>query len=45
MLRKMFLGGPGSGPDPLLDYSRAVTGSQFFVPSAGFLEALPDGDG
>lgn len=41
MLRKMFLGGPGSGPDPLLDYSRAVTGSLFFVPPAGFLEDLP----
>jgi putative iron-dependent peroxidase len=40
MLRKMFLGGPGSGPDPLLDYSRAVTGSLFFVPPAGFLEAV-----
>ncbi|MEU9570712.1 Dyp-type peroxidase [Streptomyces massasporeus] len=42
MLRKMFLGGPGSGPDPLLDYSRAVTGSLFFVPSSGFLEDLTD---
>ncbi|MCX3290468.1 Dyp-type peroxidase [Streptomyces sp. NEAU-H22] len=42
MLRKMFLGGPGSGPDPLLDYSRAVTGSLFFVPPSGFLEDLPD---
>jgi putative iron-dependent peroxidase len=41
MLRTMFLGGPGSGPDPLLDYSRAVTGSLFFVPPAGFLEDLP----
>ncbi|WUH01172.1 Dyp-type peroxidase [Streptomyces violaceus] len=30
-------------PDPLLDYSRAVTGSLFFVPPAGFLEALPEG--
>ncbi|MFD5739981.1 Dyp-type peroxidase [Streptomyces massasporeus] len=42
MLRKMFLGGPGAGPDPLLDYSRAVTGSLFFVPPSGFLEDLPD---
>ncbi|GGT95043.1 hypothetical protein GCM10010244_20600 [Streptomyces coeruleorubidus] len=42
MLSKMFLGGPGSGPDPLLDYSRAVTGSLFFVPPTEFLEALPD---
>jgi putative iron-dependent peroxidase len=38
----MFLGEPASGPDPLLDYSRAVTGSLFFVPPTGFLEALPD---
>jgi putative iron-dependent peroxidase len=42
MLRKMFLGGPGAGPDPLPDYSRAVTGSLFLVPPAGFLEDLPD---
>jgi putative iron-dependent peroxidase len=27
--------------EPLLDYSRAVTGSLFFVPPAGFPEALP----
>ncbi|GAB2717294.1 Dyp-type peroxidase [Streptomyces bullii] len=39
MLRRMFLGGPDGGPDPLLDYSRAVTGNLFFVPSAGFLES------
>ncbi|WP_335340841.1 hypothetical protein [Streptomyces qaidamensis] len=43
MLRKMFPGGPGSGPDPLLDYSSAVTGSLFFIPPAGFLDALPGG--
>jgi putative iron-dependent peroxidase len=43
MLRRMFLGGPGAGPDPLLDYSRAVTGSLFFVPPAAFLEARPGG--
>ncbi|WTJ27186.1 Dyp-type peroxidase [Streptomyces luteogriseus] len=29
------------GPDPLLDYSRAVTGSLFFVPPSGFPEDLP----
>ncbi|MFI8190052.1 Dyp-type peroxidase [Streptomyces sp. NPDC085946] len=40
MLRRMFLGGPDAGPDPLLDYSRAVTGSLFFVPPTGFLESL-----
>ncbi|MFF5515529.1 Dyp-type peroxidase [Streptomyces coeruleorubidus] len=42
MLRKMLLDGPGSGPDPLLDYSRAVTGSLFFAPPTEFQEALPD---
>ncbi|MFF8672982.1 Dyp-type peroxidase [Streptomyces sp. NPDC015242] len=42
MLRKMYLGGPGAGPDPLLDYARAVTGNLFFVPPAAVLDALPD---
>lgn len=44
MLERMFLGTPTSGPDPLLDSSRAVTGTRFFVPSADFLRAIP-GDG
>ncbi|MFJ5260778.1 Dyp-type peroxidase [Streptomyces sp. NPDC088387] len=39
MLRRMFLGTTETGPDPLLDFSRAVTGTAFFVPSAGFLRA------
>ncbi|MFI9150977.1 Dyp-type peroxidase [Streptomyces sp. NPDC053367] len=42
MLRRMFLGTEDTGPDPLLDFSRAVTGTQFFVPSADFLEELAD---
>ncbi|WP_345020785.1 Dyp-type peroxidase [Streptomyces shaanxiensis] len=42
MLRKMFLGGPESGPDPILDYSQAVTGTLFFIPSVTFLEAIPE---
>ncbi|MFJ8635773.1 Dyp-type peroxidase [Streptomyces sp. NPDC093568] len=42
MLRKMFLGGPESGPDPILDYSQAVTGTLFFIPSATFLESIPE---
>lgn len=42
MLRKMFLGAPDGGPDPLLDYSRAVTGTLFFCPSAEFLKDVPD---
>ncbi|MET9731923.1 Dyp-type peroxidase [Streptomyces sp. NPDC006458] len=37
MLRRMYLGTPETGPDPLLDFSRAVTGTRFYVPSATFL--------
>lgn len=40
MLENMFLGKPPGNYDRLLDVSRAVTGSLFFVPSASFLEAL-----
>jgi putative iron-dependent peroxidase len=40
MLENMFLGKPPGNYDRLLDFSRAVTGSLFFVPSASFLEAL-----
>ncbi|MDX2934404.1 Dyp-type peroxidase [Streptomyces ipomoeae] len=42
MLRKMFIGEPPTGHDPILDYSRAVTGTMFFVPSADFLRAIPN---
>ncbi|BBC29306.1 Dyp-type peroxidase family protein [Streptomyces graminofaciens] len=42
MLRKMFLGEPPTGHDPILDYSRAVTGTLFFVPSADFLRSIPN---
>lgn len=42
MLRKMFIGEPPSGHDPILDYSRAVTGTMFFVPSADFLRSIPN---
>lgn len=41
MLQNMFVGRPPGNYDRLLDYSRAVTGSQYFVPPATFLEALP----
>jgi len=40
MLKNMFVGDPPGNYDRLLDYSRAVTGSLFFVPSATFLERL-----
>jgi putative iron-dependent peroxidase len=38
MLENMFVGRPPGNYDRLLDFSRAVTGSLFFVPSATFLE-------
>jgi putative iron-dependent peroxidase len=41
MLRRMFLGEPPNGHDPILDFSRAVTGTMFFVPSADFLRTIP----
>ena len=40
MLENMFIGRPPGNYDRLLDFSRAVTGSLFFVPSATFLENL-----
>jgi len=38
MLVNMFVGRPPGNYDRLLDYSRAVTGTLFFVPSATLLE-------
>ena len=40
MLQNMFVGKPPGNYDRLLDFSRAVTGSLFFVPSATFLEKV-----
>jgi porphyrinogen peroxidase len=42
MLENMFIGRPAGNYDRLLDFSRAVTGSLFFVPSATFLEAVTE---
>jgi len=43
MLENMFVGLPPGNYDRLLDFSRAVTGTLFFVPSASFLDAVtPD---
>jgi putative iron-dependent peroxidase len=42
MLQNMFVGRPPGNYDRLLDFSRAVTGTLFFVPSASFLESLGD---
>jgi porphyrinogen peroxidase len=41
MLRNMFLGKPPGNYDRILDFSRAVTGSLFFVPTADFLDDPP----
>ena len=38
MLENMFVGRPPGNYDRLLDFSRAVTGNLFFVPSATFLD-------
>ena len=38
MLENMFVGKPPGNYDRLLDFSRAVTGMLFFIPSATFLE-------
>ncbi|MGJ7416420.1 Dyp-type peroxidase [Streptomyces cinereoruber] len=40
MLRNMFLGDPPGNTDRILDFSRAVTGGLFFVPSADLLDDL-----
>jgi putative iron-dependent peroxidase len=40
MLQNMFVGRPPGNYDRLLDFSRAVTGNLFFVPSATFLDNL-----
>jgi putative iron-dependent peroxidase len=43
MLENMFVGRPPGNYDRILDFSRAVTGNLFFVPSATFLDAVtPD---
>jgi porphyrinogen peroxidase len=42
MLENMFIGKPPGNYDRILDFSRAVTGSLLFAPSATFLESLAD---
>ena len=42
MLENMFVGRPPGNYDRLLDFSRAVTGNLFFVPSATFLENVAE---
>src|SRR5271157_4246332 len=43
MIENMFIGRPPGNYDRLLDFSRAVTGNLFFVPSATFLENVTEG--
>lgn len=43
MLENMFVGRPPGNYDRLLDFSRAVTGTLFFVPSATFLDNVAPG--
>jgi porphyrinogen peroxidase len=42
MLDNMFIGRPTGNYDRLLDFSRAVTGNLFFVPSATFLDSVTE---
>jgi putative iron-dependent peroxidase len=42
MLENMFVGRPPGNYDRILDFSRAVTGNLFFVPSATFLDNVAE---
>jgi putative iron-dependent peroxidase len=42
MLQRMFVGVPPGAHDRILDFSTAVTGSAYFVPSIDLLESLGD---
>jgi putative iron-dependent peroxidase len=42
MLRNMFLGDPPGNYDRILDFSTAVTGNLFFVPSQPMLDGIAD---
>ena len=44
MLHNMFAGDPPGNYDRILDFSTAVTGSMYFVPTADFLDDPPSGD-
>jgi putative iron-dependent peroxidase len=45
MLENMFVGRPPGNYDRLLDFSRALTGNLFFVPSLDLLDSLATGTG
>jgi porphyrinogen peroxidase len=42
MLDNMFVGRPPGNYDRILDFSRAITGTLFFIPSATFLDNVGD---
>jgi porphyrinogen peroxidase len=42
MLTNMFIGNPAGNYDRILDFSTALTGSLFFVPSADFVDDPPN---
>jgi putative iron-dependent peroxidase len=42
MLENMFIGDPPGNTDRILAFSTALTGTLFFVPTADFLDDLPD---
>ena len=42
MLENMFIGRPPGNYDRLLDFSRAVTGNLFFLPTQAFLEGVTE---
>jgi putative iron-dependent peroxidase len=41
MLENMFIGKPAGNYDRILDFSTALTGNLFFVPSAAFMDDPP----
>ena len=43
MLENMFIGRPPGNYDRILDFSTAVTGSLFFIPTATFLDSVSHG--
>jgi putative iron-dependent peroxidase len=45
MLTNMFIGNPPGNYDRILDFSTALTGNLFFVPTADFLDDPPGGSG
>ncbi|QKR99494.1 Dyp-type peroxidase [Sphingomonas sp. CL5.1] len=44
MLDNMFVGNPPGNYDRILDFSRAVTGSLFFIPTSTFLDDVTPGE-